>query len=208
MDIVTKIIAGGPGRRTRFHTEPNELIPMSGFAALPTVMAQWLRTRLTGTRPEAPWWPLAVIPVIERHLSKDSNVIEFGSGSSTIWLAKRARCVVSFEDDENWHRKTLHRLKQAGLQNSEVLFRVDEGYYRLEGVDPDQQFDLAVVDGSWRWLCLEHVLPRMKPGGIVYLDNADADKDLRSYPEPSHRRLAQRKLETYLAAIIHDGDRI
>ena len=76
---------------------------------------------------------------------------------------------------------------------------MDEGYYRLEGVDPDQQFDLAVVDSSWRWLCLEHVLPRMKPGGIVYLDNADADKDLRSYPEPSHRRLAQRKLETYLA---------
>ena len=144
MDIVTKIIAGGPGRRTRFHTEQNELILMSGFAALPTVMAQWLRTRLTGTRPEAPWWPLAVIPVIERHLSKDSNVIEFGSGSSTIWLAKRARCVVSLEDDELWHRKTLHRLKQAGLQNSEVLFRVDEGYYRLEGVDPDQQFDLAV----------------------------------------------------------------
>ena len=58
-------------------------------------------------------------------------------------------------------------------------------------------FDFVVVDGSYRWKCIEHILPCLSKRGLLYFDNADSDKDARSYDEAGAHHLAQAFLQAY-----------
>jgi len=194
--VFRKIIAGGPGRPTRLHSERGELMPASGLVYLPRTVWTWSRRRMTGFRPEEPWWPFPVIPVIESLLKPESRVLEFGSGQSTLWLARRAGLVVSIEDDPAWHRRVTHRLSELGAANATVRLAEGPAYYDLSSAGTDQ-FDFVVVDGSYRWLCIEAAIPRLKPGGALYFDNSDADKDLNLYTEKGMSRMAASSLEAY-----------
>ncbi|WP_419696297.1 hypothetical protein ACN2CC_11020 [Mesorhizobium muleiense] len=194
--LARKIIAGGPGRPTRFHTERGERIPLQEFRHLPAAAFHKIVTLMTGRRKENPWWPLSVIPIIESHLDSHKDVIEFGSGGSTIWLAGRANRVIAVEDNLEWHSKVRSRLIDLGYTNADVRHSTGDDYYNLDFVR-GQSFDLAVVDGSYRWKCIESVLPLMRSGSIIYLDNSDSDKDYRFYTDPQMRMQAQRHLEQY-----------
>ena len=79
--LTQKIIAGGPSRPTRLHTERGEMIPLGELRHVAGVILQKAATILTGVRPDEPWWPMLVMPIIEAHLTPSSYVIEFGSGS-------------------------------------------------------------------------------------------------------------------------------
>ncbi len=174
-------------------------MPPSELLKLPVAGGQFVASRLFGYRPELPWWPLNVIPHIERHLTETSSVIEFGSGLSTIWLARRARAVLAIEDNQAWHAEVTARIAKAALSNVSVRYLSGRDYYTVPGLESGPQFDLAVIDGSYRWKCVEFVLPLMRPGSIVYLDNSDADKDRVYYEDASQRHLAQKLMLDYTA---------
>jgi predicted O-methyltransferase YrrM len=96
----------------------------------------------------------------------------------------------------------IQRLADLELSNANVRLAQDIDYFGITDFQ-GPSFDLAIIDGSYRWKCVEAVLPRMRPGGLVYLDNSDADKDRRWYPDPSMRHAAQRILQEYCDA--HPG---
>ena len=195
-DIFRRIVAGGPRRPTRLHTERGELIPLREMRHIPRVTVRKISSIVTQRRPDEPWWPMSAIPAVEAVISASSRVIEFGSGSSTVWLAKRAGIVISIEDNSEWQSRVSARLNELNLYNAEVRYAKDASFYDLESLS-DFRFDLAVIDGSYRWKCAQAVLPLIKPGGAVYLDNSDADKDKSSYPDPSMHHRAQVILEEY-----------
>ncbi|MER8710052.1 hypothetical protein NKH49_31825 [Mesorhizobium sp. M1088] len=197
MNPIAKLIAGGPGRKSRLHSESGQLMPLKELRHLPRVALEFSRSRIFGVRPPVPWWPVAVIPIIEDFLAaKPRDVIEFGSGSSTVWLAKRALTVNSVEDNETWTETTRKRLREYSLSNATVRHAEDKNYYDL-GWASGRSFDLAIVDGSWRWRCIESVIPLMKKDSLIYLDNSDADKDRRHYTSPGMSREAQKLLVGY-----------
>lgn len=107
------------------------------------------------------------------------RAIEFGSGSSSIWIASRVGTLVCREHDEVWAGITRQRLKAEGIENCEVQHRTAKTYYFL---GPDDSFDFAVVDGEYRWKCLEVLADKINPGGMIYFDNSDSDKDAKHYP--------------------------
>jgi precorrin-6B methylase 2 len=197
MNWLQKVIAGGPGRPTRLHTERGEFIGAAELRHLPTVVYQFTTTKLTGRRPDLPWWPMPVIPIIADHLKSNSQVLEFGSGSSTVWLARRCGSVLAIEDHTEWHQKVKDRLLNLKLMNAEVRLAVGADYYDLSALS-DRRFDLIIVDGSYRWKCIENALELLSPSGILYLDNSDADKDSHLYTSADEHHLAQRVLESYV----------
>ncbi len=179
MSIFQKLISGGDGRRSRFHTADDMFIGLGDVVTqTPLVLGQKLRNRLAGRRPETPWWPLPAIEAVEKKLSRDMTAIEFGSGSSTLWIARRVRSLIAREHDAHWAEITRKRLEAGGLSNCEIQHRTGGNYYAL---DRDQRFDFAVVDGQFRWKCLETLSERMEPGGLIYFDNSDSDKDAHHY---------------------------
>ena len=191
--IVKKILTGGGNRPSRFHTEDGKLPPVLELAKLPLAALSWAKVRITGARPVRPWWPMPVIPLIDDLINKDMDVVEFGSGNSTVWLAERARTVLAIESHDMWHNKVRSELETRGLSNASVVLRCGEEYHTFHTQDPEY-FDLAIIDGDYRWRCIESVLPRMRAGGLIYLDNSDSDKDTRFYSDPNDKFLAQKIL--------------
>jgi len=110
--------------------------------------------------------------MLSRFLTRDKVVLEFGSGMSTVWYAKRAGKVVSIDNYRPWYDRVAAILQERGLDNVDYRFAKDDGeYLRIPQDGPG--YDLIMVDGSIRDRCTEAAIGRLNPGGIFYLDNSD-----------------------------------
>jgi hypothetical protein len=182
-----------PGRRTRFHDEKGTAV--SWFNAIrhgPRALIGAL-ARITGDyRPVLPWLSYEAIGVIDKYLDDSSAVLEFGSGMSTLWYAERASTVWSVEDNEGWFARVEELLRGRGVRNVRYERRQNEDYWTF-GRDYPSQFDLVMVDGSYRSRCIETAMAKVRPGGIIYLDNSDKD----SGPEGGDMRVAESRLRAF-----------
>jgi hypothetical protein len=194
--IVRKIIAGNETRISRFHDENHSFMGWQKFRDLPEDLIYIVRTKIFRFPPNLPWWPFPAKECIESLIQRDWVVIEFGSGSSTIWLAGRVAYVYSFEDNPEWYERITDRLRLQNVSNVTLRLRKGEGFYDLRDF-ADRVFDLAIVDGYCRFGCVEAVLPKLKAGGFLYLDNSDADKDAL-LNAPGEEKQAQALLFRYL----------
>ena len=120
-----------------------------------------------------PWIPFSAARAISRWLRPDAQVLEIGSGFSTLWLARRSGRVVSIEADEPWFRRVQGMLDRAGCRHVDLRHR-----WRAEEMCdfaefPDRTLDLVFVDGGPREQCLAAAIPKVRPGGAIYVDNTD-----------------------------------
>lgn len=102
----------------------------------------------------------------------DAKVLEFGSGSSTIWISKLARKLVSIEHNVRWYERIKNYLEQEKIEDLVDLRLLPKPYDRVCQEFPDESFDLVIVDGSDRLKCLEASIRVLKPGGVLMLDDA------------------------------------
>jgi len=134
--------------------------------------------------PDCPWLSPAAILLLSEWLKPTDHGIEYGSGRSTIWIANRTGYLVSVEDNLSWHQRVHKQLKEAGLAGK-VDYRYVECKLR-EQDEPDvhpyadvaeefsnESLDFALVDGNLRLLCMRKVIRKIKPGGLLILDNAN-----------------------------------
>jgi predicted O-methyltransferase YrrM len=163
-----------PGQRAgRFHTV-REPMGVSGWLRYP---AAWWRAR-RGKTPERPWIVPAAIGWLQRRIRKDWAVLELGSGRSTVWLARRAGSVLSFEDNEFWAGHTRGRLDEVGLHNVDLRVGPIEELPGSVAALPDDAFDLVVMDfleapTVTRVDVLKPALKKVRPGGLLLLDDSD-----------------------------------
>jgi predicted O-methyltransferase YrrM len=149
-------------------------MPISAWARLP---AAKLRARL-GRHPERPWIVPAAIGWLRRRIRSDWAVLELGSGRSTLWLARRARTVLSFEDNAEWMARARERLTEKGIAGAELREIPIEHFVTEVASLPDDSFDLVVVDflESPRAERLEAVRvarSKVRAGGYLLLDDSD-----------------------------------
>ncbi|MDQ3655590.1 MAG: class I SAM-dependent methyltransferase [Chloroflexota bacterium] len=135
--------------------------------------------------PEDPWLTRQAINLLESLLRASDEVLEFGSGRSTIWFARRVASVVTVEDDPAWHQEVGSRLTKAKLQNVEQILcggkpaggdnSVSDTALYMDVLQqfPDRSIDIVLVDGQARAVCATGSLPKMRPGGLLILDNAE-----------------------------------
>jgi hypothetical protein len=144
---------------------------------------------------ELPWFSRGSIDFLAQAVRPEHDVFEFGSGGSSVFLARRARSVHSVENDAFWHAMVTNRARTLGLANlrcelhafgdAEAGGYAGLPYFRaIEG----RQFDLVVVDGFCGFttggsgalrphafrLSLAAV---RRPGGLIVVD------DYWMYPE-------------------------
>ncbi len=149
--------------------------------------------------PRRPNWTPGAVRRMDRFLDGTGRVFEWGSGRSTVWLAGRAGELVSVEHSEKWYRIGSDRLGEKGIDNVEMLlvppggddgfdWEADWPHYGLLGRVPDrpeyldyvravdrfppESFDCVIVDGRARVACMLQGAPRLRPGGLLVLDDA------------------------------------
>jgi len=119
------------------------------------------------------------ITILDSWLTVKDNGIEWGSGKSTLWFARRVKHLVSIEHDPVWYDKVSVWLKRAGATNVDyrlLSVKSADGLFPYADVAnnyPDQFFDFALVDGKLRHVCIDRVLPKLRVGGILILDNSE-----------------------------------
>jgi len=142
-------------------------------------------------RLDLPWWTFAAIDEAERFLRcrRSPRVFEYGSGASTIWLARRAGSVKSIEHDRSWYAAISKRIE--ALPNAEVRLVepdpdavagyvskregwVGKSFQRYASAIDDEpgEFDLIVIDGRARPACLAHAVKKLAPDGVILFDNS------------------------------------
>jgi len=99
--------------------------------------------------------------------------LEFGSGMSTLWYAKRASRVFSVESDKIWHEKISSLIAGENLNNVDLHYAEDSSGYTGFMSDSQEKFDLIMIDGLHRSLCADNAIKMLGPGGMLYLDNSD-----------------------------------
>ena len=144
----------------------------------PRSLASFLALKGLGWRPQRPWISYAACAVIGKQLSgRQCSVLEFGSGMSTLWFVRRVERICSVEHDRYWYDLLKRKTAALGYGSPALDYhlRTDvHGYSRIKA-GSNERFDILLVDGPWRTECLKHHLRLIKPGGLIYLDNSDAD---------------------------------
>ena len=123
---------------------------------------------------EPPFKPLlcqAAIDRFEELIDKNSVVLEFGSGASTLWLAERTWLTVSIEHDKEWFNEVS--LKLCGGTPQMYLVK-PENYHKAADEFPDRLFDVVFVDcyDKYRVPCIKASITKLKPGGWMVVDDA------------------------------------
>jgi hypothetical protein len=140
--------------------------------------------RFEKSQPDAPWLTQSAILLLNSYLKPTDEGIEWGSGRSTVWFAKRVARLISIENNRQWH--TIVKKNLATTQvNANVDYRfiacehkeVDEpsahAYADASHGLADSSLDFALVDGTIRATCMKAVIAKIKPGGLLILDNAN-----------------------------------
>jgi len=121
-----------------------------------------------------PWWVEWAVEWLDRFAPWE-RVFEWGSGASTIWLAERASEVYGVEHDSGWVELVNGRLEELGMGHAVVEHHSLHGadYSRAILNHPDSYFDLVAIDGRKRVACATSALNKVKPGGMIVLDDSE-----------------------------------
>lgn len=161
-------------RKSRLHDEKGNLADPGWLGPALFAFVTAAAKRLFGWRLRRPMISIRATSVLEAHLRPDSNVVEFGSGMSTPWLAARCGSLLSIEDHAGWAERVRAMLAECKASHVRHELRDDDAYADLAAI-PDGFFHLALIDGSQRGNCARNVLSKMAVGGLIYLDNSDKD---------------------------------
>lgn len=148
----------------------------------------------------SPWLSPAATLFFDQYLNKSHRMAEFGSGLSTVFFAERTGEIISIEHFEPWYEKVNALFKEKGLDAIDYrLIKMDEqiesdkeleqqmqstcqqfqlmaaykNYYNALAKEEDSSLDVILVDGRARPECVFSSVAKLKPGGLMVLDNSE-----------------------------------
>lgn len=120
-----------------------------------------------------PWIVPDAIPYLESLISDvSSEIVETGSGGSTLWFAERCAKLISFEHNKRFY--TVVKKEVALHSHVKVIYSPE---YPKTGLP---KFDfipgLVFIDGRGRVKSILSAWPQIAKGGYLVLDNANRPK--------------------------------
>lgn len=135
--------------------------------------------------PRNPWLTRTAVSFLDHYLRPDSDVgIEWGSGRSTVWFSKRLLRLTSVEHSKVWYEQVQVMLDQDSRTNVDYRYSpmVDpfdpapeeiSSYLAAADEFADSSIDFALVDGMARHHCALKIVPKIRPGGLLVVDNVN-----------------------------------
>ena len=118
-----------------------------------------------------PWFNYPLIRLLEERLKDTHRVFEYGSGYSTLFFARLCASVSSVEHNDSWVD-----LLEPKLPANASVNRCPAGpRYQAaaeSAASADTTFDLVLVDGPDRELCLPFAAQALSPQGVIILDDS------------------------------------
>lgn len=143
----------------------------------PNDIPVWFReNRYWGRKPDPfpppkPWLNYDLVRWMEQR--KPQAVLEWGSGSSTLWMSGFCRKLVSVEHDLQWQKTILRCLRERDRQVDIHHYTTKEEYVGVIRKFGSPRPNLILVDGKWREECLVASLPDLDQGCEVILHDSN-----------------------------------
>ena len=121
-----------------------------------------------------PWMNRAAVQAYARLVEGTERVLEFGAGSSTLWLDRMGCDVTTYEHHERW-ATTI----RANVSDNVTLIHEDAYHLHAREHLTGQKFDIIVIDGEWREECLWVILDLelLAEGATLILDDSQREED-------------------------------
>ena len=131
--------------------------------------------------PDSPWLTRAMVEILNEWLKPSDIGLEWGSGRSTDWFAIRVAHLISVEHNPEWSeivkeklctRGLIHRVDYKFLPDGKEGKR-DSDYVNVAQSIKPNTLDFCLIDGVSRDHCALACLEKLKPGGILIIDNVN-----------------------------------
>jgi|HubBroStandDraft_2_1064218.scaffolds.fasta_scaffold00002_23 hypothetical protein len=133
----------------------------------------------------APWFTKPFLEELYTWDLRTKRVFEYGCGHSTIWWTTQVMELIAVDCDERWTEDIYRELAFNVIQGANVVTLkcrpVIAGEVELKSryvnaiYEEEGQFDIIVIDGSYRDECIAAALTKIKDGGIIICDNWDQE---------------------------------
>ena len=149
--------------------------------------------------PKRPWTSPGSILFFDKVLNKNMIGLEYGSGFSTIYFARKLKKLISIEHNSEWYKKVKRNLEENKINNVDYFLFPKEDhpesqddldiylnehdeyeskesfrkYYDKVKEYPNNYFDFILIDGRARIYCGLNSILKLKKRGIFILDNSE-----------------------------------
>ena len=124
--------------------------------------------------PHKPWLTPQACEILSELVCPEDLVLEFGSGRSTRWFSKNVRAVTSIEHSPEWFEIVSEGLRKDEISNVEfhLVENLPDYAAHADKIIADGSIDIALVDGVARDACAVVALKKVRPGGIIVIDDS------------------------------------
>jgi hypothetical protein len=195
-------------RISRFYDERGHIIRHKDIFQILRAFLERIKARFMN-RSYLPILNFPTLDVLQKYVNNDVDVIEWGSGRATAFLAKICRTIHSVEDHPDWKIETMRLLQHFGIKNftlDQVEFGDIENYVNepLKYVNEEKSDLVFIIDGSYRNACAQQVVQMCRDRDVILLDDSDKnwsilDSDRLNFDDPSNIRSAYVVLLSSLA---------
>jgi hypothetical protein len=138
--------------------------------------------------PDQPWISYHATNFLNKNLQKNMIGLEWGSGRSTAWYAKRMKHLISVEHNTQWFEIVKKKLQEQGVSNVDYRlialnhpesspthrdYSPTPDYVAVAEGLSDESLDFVVIDGHYRLACVKAVLKKIKTNGYLLIDNSN-----------------------------------
>ncbi|WP_170391677.1 hypothetical protein [Ruegeria arenilitoris] len=122
---------------------------------------------------EIPWYAYSAIEYIDSYDLNGVRVLEYGSGHSSVFYAKRGAMVTAIEHSQGWYDEVSKTLARSAGFDIHLATEPETYTRRPEVADAD----IVAIDGIHRRLCAGYVMEEVKAGravpALIVLDNSE-----------------------------------
>lgn len=130
----------------------------------------WSTESIDGNGRPIPWYTFPCIEYLEGLSLEGFKVLEFGSGNSSLYWAKKCKLVTSIEHNKEWFEKCKK------IDNLNVILEESKDGYVSSAYNI--QYDIAIIDGIHRFACTQAILKNnLESKSLIILDNSDRHPD-------------------------------
>ena len=156
--------------------------PLSSLMRVPaTVKTYFEAKRRSILKKPVPFLVYEAIEHLGTLVGPGSKVVELGGGNSTLWFLEQGAEVVTLEHSPEWAEQitsiTRETLGEEAAARLTVHVAAGDEALEIARSFEDASFDLALVDCmnafTWRKAGVEALLPKVRGGGTMCLDNSD-----------------------------------
>ena len=134
------------------------------------------------SHPDVPWLAPAAVDFLDGYMQPSDDMLEFGSGRSTLWFASKVHHITSVEHNPEWYARINSKISTSSITNISYLLHQKQeesipasetNYVMATASFKFSSLDIVLVDGTYRAQCVLKSLPLLKPGAILIIDNVN-----------------------------------